>query len=409
MMLSCLATAGTPEDIDSKLSECVEDKQGEYKCVALLQTWLWNIARGISGEGVEGRILPKSHGSGKTFPGPHALRSVDAVSCNPHYVMQFQYLLEIPVTEKSTATGKPPQISPVMIASVGQPKSVTGNHLKPLPADLKEQQGRAENTQGRPAEWTAAGSRRPKVQQTSGGPPMTTLGTLSFTGHRERTSTWRGGVSHWLKQLCEELSERLVADLDQNKRIAHTLTLHVRAYKSNDTDSEKKFPSKSCQLRYGTSKMQEDALSLFHTGLREYMGVYGDKKNNGWGVTGLSVSASKILAIPQGTCTIMKFFPTQFVVSTASSHNTNDKSMDEVVQLSGSDGTTWSNMITGNEKTVKVHECGFDNKEVGKSHRKDQRMKKTKEEKWGRGHRTRFAPFDPSACYIVVTGERIRG
>ena len=45
--------------------------------------------------------------------------------------------------------------------------------------------------------------------------------------------------------------------------------------------------------------MQEDALSLFHTGLREYMGVYGDKKSNGWGVTGLSVSASKILAIPQ--------------------------------------------------------------------------------------------------------------
>ena len=38
-------------------------------------------------------------------------------------------------------------------------------------------------------------------------------------------------VLHWLKQLCEELSERLVADLDQNKRIAHTLTLHVRAYK----------------------------------------------------------------------------------------------------------------------------------------------------------------------------------
>jgi len=38
-------------------------------------------------------------------------------------------------------------------------------------------------------------------------------------------------VSHWLKQLCDELSERLLADLDQNKRIAHTLTLHVRAYK----------------------------------------------------------------------------------------------------------------------------------------------------------------------------------
>ena len=58
---------------------------------------MWNIARGISGEGVEGRILPKSHGSGKTFPGPRALRSVDAVSCNPHYVMQFQCLLLPPL------------------------------------------------------------------------------------------------------------------------------------------------------------------------------------------------------------------------------------------------------------------------------------------------------------------------
>lgn len=38
-------------------------------------------------------------------------------------------------------------------------------------------------------------------------------------------------VSHWIKQLCEELSERLHVDLDLNKRIAHTLTLHVRAYK----------------------------------------------------------------------------------------------------------------------------------------------------------------------------------
>lgn len=42
-------------------------------------TWLWNIARGVSGEEVQGRILPKSHGSGKTFPGPRALRSIDTV------------------------------------------------------------------------------------------------------------------------------------------------------------------------------------------------------------------------------------------------------------------------------------------------------------------------------------------
>ena len=40
-------------------------------------------------------------------------------------------------------------------------------------------------------------------------------------------------VSHWVKQLCEELSERLIADLDHNKRIAQILTLHVTAYKVN--------------------------------------------------------------------------------------------------------------------------------------------------------------------------------
>ncbi|THF99940.1 hypothetical protein TEA_017266 [Camellia sinensis var. sinensis] len=39
-------------------------------------TWLRNIARGISGEEVEGRLLPKSHGSGKTFPGPQALKKI---------------------------------------------------------------------------------------------------------------------------------------------------------------------------------------------------------------------------------------------------------------------------------------------------------------------------------------------
>ncbi|CAH2041012.1 unnamed protein product [Thlaspi arvense] len=39
-------------------------------------TWLWNIARGISGEEVEGRLLPKSHGSAKTFPGVQALKTI---------------------------------------------------------------------------------------------------------------------------------------------------------------------------------------------------------------------------------------------------------------------------------------------------------------------------------------------
>lgn len=38
-------------------------------------------------------------------------------------------------------------------------------------------------------------------------------------------------VEHWLNQLCEDLSDRICSDLDQNKRIAQTLTLHVSAYK----------------------------------------------------------------------------------------------------------------------------------------------------------------------------------
>ncbi|XP_069153604.1 DNA polymerase eta isoform X7 [Solanum lycopersicum] len=163
-------------------------------------SWLWNTARGINGEEVKGRLLPNSHGSGKTFPGPRALKTV---------------------------------------ASVGK----------------------------------------------------------------------------WLNELCDELSERLQSDLEQNKRIAHTLTLHAHAYKSNDGDSFRKFPSKSCPLRYGTSKIKEDALSLFQAGLREYLGLFNVKisgnQNNGWGITGLSVTASKIVAIPSGTRSILNYFHNQ--------------------------------------------------------------------------------------------------
>lgn len=72
-------------------------------------------------------------------------------------------------------------------------------------------------------------------------------------------------------------------------------------WQSTDTDSHKKFPSKSCPLRYGAGKIQEDALNLFQAGLREYLGSYMNPVGNecgGWGITGLSVSASKIIAIP---------------------------------------------------------------------------------------------------------------
>lgn len=43
-------------------------------------TWLWNIARGINGDEVESRVLPKSHGTGKTFPGLNCLKTIAAVS-----------------------------------------------------------------------------------------------------------------------------------------------------------------------------------------------------------------------------------------------------------------------------------------------------------------------------------------
>ncbi|XP_039003259.1 DNA polymerase eta-like [Hibiscus syriacus] len=62
---------------EEKLQECYGVNTG---------TWMWNIARGIRGEAVEGRLLPKSHRSGKTFPGPRALKTIPAVQ---HWLNQL--------------------------------------------------------------------------------------------------------------------------------------------------------------------------------------------------------------------------------------------------------------------------------------------------------------------------------
>ncbi|KAK7359577.1 hypothetical protein VNO77_01538 [Canavalia gladiata] len=196
-------------------------------------TWLWNIARGVNGEEVEGRLLPKSHGSGKTFPGPQALKTIDT-------------------------------------------------------------------------------------------------------------------VQHWLNELCEELNERLHSDLDQNKRIAHTLTLHARAYKTGDSDSHRKFPSKSCPLRYGTRKIQEDALILFQAGLRDFLGFYNCKahgsENSNWGVTSLSISAGKIVSIPSGTHSIIKYFGGQ-VPSGSTSNQSLDTIIDEAAPSSPSGSENCSGLF----------------------------------------------------------------
>jgi len=160
-------------------------------------TWLWNIARGISGDEVKGRLLPKSQGCGKTFPGPRALRTI-------------------------------------------------------------------------------------------------------------------ASVEHWLGELSAELNDRIQADLEQNKRIAHHLTLHVRAYQEHGIDSSKKFPSKSCPLRYGKDKVLQDALHLFERGLGDFCGGHGGGKRDSkhgstWAVVGLSITASNIFSTP-GVNPITQFF-----------------------------------------------------------------------------------------------------
>ncbi|KAK9133830.1 hypothetical protein Scep_013358 [Stephania cephalantha] len=201
-------------------------------------TWLWNIARGISGDEVEGRLLPKSHGCGKNFAGPQALKTL-------------------------------------------------------------------------------------------------------------------ASVESWLKDLCEELSERLQSDLDQNNRVAHSLTLHAAVYKTNDADQLKKFPSKSCPLRYGASKIQEDALKLFNSGLREFLDsqraeIQGTSKT-AWVVTHLSVSASKILAKPSGTHSILRFFHSQD--SSSSSKEQTYVGIDEnSIQFSPSGG---ENQVAADEVEAK--------------------------------------------------------
>lgn len=77
--------------------------------------------------------------------------------------------------------------------------------------------------------------------------------------------------------------------------------LIICCLQANESHSQKKFPSKSCPLRYGTTKILEDALNLFQAGLREYLSSSSKPHGNGcsgWGITNLSLSASKIVDIP---------------------------------------------------------------------------------------------------------------
>ncbi|PWA58381.1 DNA polymerase eta [Artemisia annua] len=64
-------------------------------------TWLWNTARGINGDEVQGRFHPKSHGSGKTFPRVRALKIVVAVEkCLKELCEECSFALEKEQTSK---------------------------------------------------------------------------------------------------------------------------------------------------------------------------------------------------------------------------------------------------------------------------------------------------------------------
>ncbi|WVZ68781.1 hypothetical protein U9M48_017675 [Paspalum notatum var. saurae] len=229
------------ETIGDLLSFSEEKLQEQYG--ANTGTWLWKIARGISGEEVEDRLLPKSHGCGKTFPGPRALKNNTSVR-----------ILALPFSSFSSKI-----ISYSLAAEAEYLRGRTRLSCMPIYLGMKQ----LENTQ---------------------------------------LSTFRT-VKGWLDQLCEELSERIQSDLNQNKRIAQTLTLHARASKKNERDSMKKFPSKSCPLRYGTGKIQEDAMKLFESGLHDFL----ESQSTGWSITSLSVTASKIFDIPSGTSSILRY------------------------------------------------------------------------------------------------------
>ncbi|KAJ7518245.1 hypothetical protein O6H91_21G061000 [Diphasiastrum complanatum] len=164
-------------------------------------TWLWRTARGINGDEVQGRMLPKSHSSGKTFPGPKSLKDLSA-------------------------------------------------------------------------------------------------------------------VGHWVRELAEVLQERLDMDIEQNNRIARLLTLHAGCHlHSSGADHARKFPSQSCALRYGKEKIADDANRLFEKALRKFCPTLnlsprkkGSTASFPWRVTGISLSASNIVATPMGVDRITRFF-----------------------------------------------------------------------------------------------------
>ncbi|RYQ83326.1 hypothetical protein Ahy_B10g101972 isoform A [Arachis hypogaea] len=132
------------------------------------------------------------------------------------------------------------------------------------------------------------------------------LGTLFISARRLNRLSGYADRIHELMAVSRELSlENGKSSLQRRGSrsfISEANYIEFSGVKARESDSLRKFPSKSCPLRYGTTKIQEDALTLFQAALCEFLGFCNSKthgnENNNWGVTSLSVSTSKIVPIP---------------------------------------------------------------------------------------------------------------
>ncbi|XLT39274.1 hypothetical protein HN873_070566, partial [Arachis hypogaea] len=151
------------------------------------------------------------------------------------------------------------------------------------------------------------------------------LGTLFISARRLNRLSGYADRIHELMAVSRELSlENGKSSLQRRgSRSFISEANYIEFSGKGESDSLRKFPSKSCPLRYGTTKIQEDALTLFQAALCEFLGFCNSKthgnENNNWGVTSLSVSTSKIVPIPSGTHSIVKYFGGQ--VPSSSSFN----------------------------------------------------------------------------------------
>ncbi|XP_024382887.1 DNA polymerase eta isoform X2 [Physcomitrium patens] len=124
-------------------------------------------------------------------------------------------------------------------------------------------------------------------------------------------------VMYWLGEMCDELQEKLDIDLEVHNRKAKLLVFHAAVQlRGGNPQPGKKFPSKSCPIRYGKEKILADARILFERGLRDFCPVNkslspvkgSSNSKCEWAVTALSIGAGGISTIPTGVNSITSFF-----------------------------------------------------------------------------------------------------